>query len=42
MDEIQDATSRISTLVAAVKQYSYLDRRRVQDVDVHVGLDSTS
>ncbi|MDX6202600.1 MAG: hypothetical protein QOJ83_2100 [Frankiales bacterium] len=41
MDEIQDATSRISTMVAAVKQYSYMDTASVQDVDVHLGLDST-
>jgi signal transduction histidine kinase len=41
MDEIQDATSRISTMVAAVKQYSYMDTASVQDVDVHVGLDAT-
>jgi signal transduction histidine kinase len=41
MDEIQDATSRISTLVAAVKQYSYMDTASVQDIDVHVGLDAT-
>lgn len=41
MDEIEDATSRISTLVAAVKQYSYLDQATHQDVDLHPGLDST-
>jgi signal transduction histidine kinase len=41
MDEIEDSTSRISTLVASVKQYSYVDSASVQDVDVHVGLDST-
>lgn len=41
MDEIEDATGRISTLVAAVKQYSYVDSASVQEVDVHVGLDST-
>ncbi|MDX6256836.1 MAG: hypothetical protein QOJ11_3170 [Frankiales bacterium] len=41
MDEIQDATSRISTMVAAVKQYSYMDTASVQEVDVHLGLDST-
>lgn len=41
MDEIEDATGRISTLVAAVKQYSYMDSAAHQDVDVHVGLDST-
>jgi signal transduction histidine kinase len=41
MDEIEDATSRISTLVAAVKQYSYMDQATHQDVDLHPGLDST-
>jgi signal transduction histidine kinase len=41
MDEIQDATGRISALVASVKQYAYLGGSSVQDVDVHVGLDST-
>ena len=41
MDEIEDATGRISTLVAAVKQYSYMDSAARQDVDVHNGLDST-
>jgi signal transduction histidine kinase len=41
MDEIEDATGRISTLVAAVKQYSYVDTASHQEVDVHVGLDST-
>jgi signal transduction histidine kinase len=42
MDEVEDATTRISVLVAAVKQYSYMDSSSVQDVDVHVGLDSTT
>ena len=41
MDEIEEATSRISTLVAAVKQYSYMDSAARQDVDLHTGLDST-
>jgi signal transduction histidine kinase len=41
MDEIEDATSRISTLVAAVKQYSYMDTASVQDIDVVVGLEAT-
>ncbi|GAA4984784.1 ATP-binding protein [Kineococcus glutinatus] len=41
MDEIADATERISALVAAVKQYSYVDSAAVQEVDLHVGLDST-
>jgi signal transduction histidine kinase len=41
MGEIEDATSRISTLVAAVKQYSHMDRAPFQDLDVTDGLDST-
>jgi signal transduction histidine kinase len=41
MDEIEEATSRISTLVASVKQYSSMDTASVQDVDVHAGLDAT-
>jgi len=41
MDEIEDATGRISALVAAVKQYSYVDSSSHQEIDVHVGLDST-
>jgi signal transduction histidine kinase len=41
MDEIQDATTRISTLVAAAKQYSQMDRAPFQMADVHELLDST-
>ena len=41
MDEIEDASTRISTLVAAVKQYSHLDQAAHQEVDLHPGLDST-
>ncbi len=41
MNEIEDSTGRISTLVAAAKQYSQLDRAPYQVVDVHELLDST-
>jgi signal transduction histidine kinase len=41
MNEIEDATTRISTLVGAAKQYSQLDRAPYQVVDVHQLLDST-
>jgi len=41
MNEIQDSTTRISTLVGAAKQYSQLDRAPYQVVDVHELLDST-
>jgi signal transduction histidine kinase len=39
--EILDATSRISNLVLAAKQYSQLDRAPHRDIDVHEGLDAT-
>jgi signal transduction histidine kinase len=41
MGEIEDATTRISTLLSAAKQYSQMDRAPHQWVDVHDGLDST-
>jgi signal transduction histidine kinase len=41
MNEIEDATTRISTLVGAAKQYSQLDRAPHQVVDVHELLNST-
>ncbi|MFF4755985.1 ATP-binding protein [Streptomyces sp. NPDC002514] len=41
MNEIEDATSRISHLVDAAKQYSQLDRAPYRVVDVHELLDST-
>lgn len=39
--EITDATSRISDLVLAAKQYSQMDRAPHRWVDVHEGLDAT-
>jgi signal transduction histidine kinase len=41
MSEIEDSTTRVSTLVAAARQYSQLDRAPYQVVDVHDLLDST-
>ena len=41
MREIIDATTRISDLVGAAKQYSQLDRAPFRYVDVHEGLDAT-
>ncbi len=41
MSEIEDATTRVSTLVGAARQYSQLDRGPFQVVDVHDLLDST-
>jgi signal transduction histidine kinase len=41
MNEIEDSTTRISTLVAAAKQYSQMDRAPHQVLDIHELLDST-
>ncbi|MBX6391251.1 MAG: histidine kinase, partial [Frankia sp.] len=41
MKEIEDATTRVSTLVGAARQYSQLDRGPYQTVDIHDLLDST-
>jgi signal transduction histidine kinase len=41
MGEIEDATTRISTLLTAAKQYSQMGRAPFQWIDVHDGLDST-
>ena len=39
--EIKTATTRISELVGAIKEYSYMDQASVQELDVHKGLDNT-
>jgi signal transduction histidine kinase len=39
--EIRNSASRISELVAAMKDYSHLDQAPLEDVDLHQGLEST-
>jgi signal transduction histidine kinase len=39
--EINAATTRISELVGAIKEYSYMDQASVQKVDLHKALEST-
>jgi len=39
--EITDSVTRISTLVAAAKQYSHMDRAPFERADIHDGLKST-
>jgi signal transduction histidine kinase len=39
--EIKAGTARISELVGAIKEYSYMDQASVQEVDVHKALEST-
>ncbi len=41
LEEIGQGTGRISELVKALKDYTYLDQAPIQQVDVHEGLDST-
>ncbi len=41
VDQLEDATSRISDLVGAVKEYVYMDRAPIQDIDLREGLDNT-
>jgi signal transduction histidine kinase len=39
--EIESSTGRISELVAAIKEYSWMDQAPEQEVDVHKGIEST-
>jgi signal transduction histidine kinase len=39
--ELESAACRISDLVLAMKQYTYMDQANFQEVDIHDGLDST-
>jgi signal transduction histidine kinase len=41
VDQIEDSTRRIASLVKAVKEYSYMDQGSQQEVDIHEGLDNT-
>jgi signal transduction histidine kinase len=39
--EIESTTGRISELVKAVKEYSYMDQLPEQEIDIHKGIDNT-
>jgi signal transduction histidine kinase len=39
--EIEQSMVRISDLVRAIKEYSYMDRAALQEVDLHQGLENT-
>lgn len=41
LDEIEQSTGRISELVTAIKEYTYMDQAPQQEVDVHAGLENT-
>jgi signal transduction histidine kinase len=40
-NDIKTSTARISELVGAIKEYTYMDQASVQKVDLHKGLDNT-
>ena len=41
ISEIENSTKRISELVKAIKEYSYMDQAGLQEVDVHHGIENT-
>jgi signal transduction histidine kinase len=41
LDEIEHSSTRITELVRAVKEYTYMDQGREQEVDIHHGLENT-
>jgi signal transduction histidine kinase len=40
-EDLRDSTERISSLVQAIKAYTYMDRAALQEIDVHEGIDAT-
>ncbi len=40
-DELENSTARISDLVRAIKEYSYMDQASMQEVDIAKSLDTT-
>src|SRR5262249_52877022 len=41
LDQLDDATARISQLVSVVKDYSYVDRSAAAEIDIHDGIEKT-
>src|SRR5262249_31900647 len=41
ISEIENSVARISDLVRAVKEYSYMDQAPEQEIDIHHGIEST-
>jgi signal transduction histidine kinase len=39
--DVHNSLIRISSLVSAVKDYSYMDQQQVQEIDLHEGLENT-
>jgi len=41
LDEIENSMKRITEMVRAVKDYSYMDQMPEQEIDIHSGIDTT-
>ena len=41
LDQLENSSSRISDLVRAIKEYTYMDQGADQEVDIHQGIEST-
>jgi signal transduction histidine kinase len=41
VEQIESGTSRMTDLVRAIKQYTYMDQSSEQEIDVHEGLENT-
>jgi signal transduction histidine kinase len=41
LDELDSSTTRVTELVGAIKEYSFMDRGQEQDVDVQQGIENT-
>jgi signal transduction histidine kinase len=41
LDQVEQSTARMSDLVAAIKEYSYMDRAPQQEIDLHDGIETT-
>jgi signal transduction histidine kinase len=41
LEEISHGAKRISTIIGALKDYTYMDQAPIQTIDIHEGLDST-
>jgi signal transduction histidine kinase len=39
--QVEQSTTRISELIKAIKEYTYMDRAQQQEVDIHEGLENT-
>ena len=41
LDQVEQSTARMSDLVRAIKEYSFMDRAAQQEIDLHEGIETT-